>query len=749
MTSPIVFINVAEKIVTGLSYEQGKMVAEAYDFVTRIYDDRELPMGQPLIDLARGACIILAMLNTCAASRIAALLVPLPETSPRDWEGIESRYGSEVVGLVESVQRLLKLDEIGGGLIKQQQSLGKNAAQYRKEQAETLRKMMLAMASDMRVVLIRLAVRMAALRFVARTEKPTEANKVYALETLELYAPLANRLGIWQMKWELEDLSFWLLDAEAYKSIAKMLEDNREEREDFIAKAVEFVKKELLDIGIDAEISGRPKHIYSIWNKMHAKSLDFSEMTDVRALRIIVSDIKDCFAALDVVHRLWTPILDAFDDYISRPKSNGYRSLHTIVIPEDGMPLEVQIRTEEMHHFAEYGVAAHWRYKESGGSDFAAQRQYDEKLSWLRQVLSWQTDAFGPGAGDDDAHQAWVKKIKETKLDDRIYVLTPRAKVIELPKGATPIDFAYQVHTQVGHRCRGARVDGALVSLNTPLKSGQTVEIITAKGIDAGPSRDWLTPGFAVNSRTQSKIRAWFNAIEHEETIASGRNIVDRVLQREGKTAVNLDELATRLGFGRLEEFYLAVGRDNVNVRSIEQALHADIPEYEVKAPDVVLPKKSRATSITRGAQSGILVMGTEGMLTQLAKCCKPAPPDAIAGFVTRGKGVSIHRPNCKNFMEMQKRSPDRVMETSWGTADRETVYPVDIYVQANDRRGLLRDISDVFLREKLHVVGVNTKSSKEQAIMTFVVEVSSSSSLNRSLGMLMEVPGVLVARRV
>ena len=748
MASPIVFINVAEKISTGLSVEQARVLAQAYEFVVRIYDDKKLPMGLPLIDLARGACTNLAMLNTCLASRIAALFIPLPETNPKEWADIESRYGSEVVDLVENVQRLIKLREVGGGLI-QQQSQGKNAAQFRKEQAETLRKMMLAMASDMRVVLIRLAVRMAALRFVARSENPTEANRLYAQETLELYAPLANRLGIWQMKWELEDLSFWLLDAEAYKSIAKMLEDNREEREDFITNAIEFVKKELSAVGVTAEISGRPKHIYSIWSKMHAKSLDFSEMTDVRAMRIIVSDIKDCFTVLDVVHRLWTPILDAFDDYISRPKANGYRSLHTIVIPEDGMPLEVQIRTEEMHHFAEYGIAAHWRYKETGGSDYAAQRQYDEKLSWLRKILSWKTDAVEHITENDDAHQDWVQKIKETKLDDRIYVLTPRAQVIELPNGATPIDFAYQVHSQVGHRCRGARVDGTLVSLNTPLKNGQTVEIITAKAINAGPSRDWLTPGFTVSSRTQSKIRAWFNAIEHEETITHGRNMVDRILQREGKTAINLDVLAVRLGFARSEELYLAVGRDRLNARAVEQALYADPVEKEEKTPDAVLARKSRATSITSGAQSGILVMGTQGMLTQLAKCCKPAPPDTICGFVTRGKGVSIHRPTCKNFQEMQKRSPDRVIDTSWGNTDLQTVYPVDIYVLAKDRRGLLRDISDVFLREKLHVVGVNTKSNKEQASMTFVVEVNSSNSLNRSLGMLMEVPGVMVARRV
>ncbi|MDL2284833.1 bifunctional (p)ppGpp synthetase/guanosine-3',5'-bis(diphosphate) 3'-pyrophosphohydrolase [Oxalobacter sp. OttesenSCG-928-P03] len=748
MVSPITFVNVTEKIATGLSPEHSKLVADAYEFAVEVYDDKKLDSGQQVIDFSRTVCIILATLNTDPETRIAGLLMPLPEINPALWEKMEGRFGSEVVGLVDNVRQLLKLKDISGGLL-QQQVGGKNAGQFRKDQAETLRKMLLAMASDMRVVLIRLAARVAGLRYIAEIKKLSDVSEQYARETLELYAPLANRLGIWQMKWELEDLSFRFLEPDAYKSIAKMLEEKRVEREEFIEWAIRRVREELENAGIQAEISGRPKHIYSIWNKMHGKSLDFEQMHDVRALRIIVPDIKTCFAVLDIIHRMWTPILEEFDDYISRPKPNGYQSLHTIVIAEDDQALEVQIRTEEMHNFAEYGVASHWRYKETGGSDFAAQQQYDEKISWLRQLLSWKTDIVDSVNEADDIHRDWARKIKATTLDDRIYVLTPQARVIDLPKGATPIDFAYQVHTDVGHRCRGARVDGAMVPLNTRLKSGQTVEIITAKGIDAGPSRDWLNPEFAVNSRTHAKIRSWFNTIEHEETVASGRSVIDKILQREGKTSVNLEELAHKLGYAKLEEFLLAAGKDKINTRSVEQALHGEEPLKDAKTEDVVLPRKSRASSIMRGAKSGVLVVGAEGLLTQMARCCKPAPPDPIVGFVTRGKGVSIHRPDCKNFLEMQRKSPERVIETDWGTSDPDTVYPVDIFVLAGDRQGLLRDISDIFMREKLNVIGVNTQSNKGQARMSFTAEVSSTDSLNKAIQMIREVPGVLDVKRL
>lgn len=748
MVSPITLVNVVDKITTGLSPEHARQVRDAYEFAVEVYDDKNLDSGQLVIDFARTVCIILTTLNTDPETRIAGLFIPMPEISPKDWGTVESRYSTEVAGLVDNVRQLFRLGDISGGL--QQQITGKNAAQFRKDQAETLRKMLLAMASDMRVVMLRLAARVAGLRYIAETKNINETSEQYARETLDLYAPLANRLGIWQIKWELEDLSFRFLEPDAYKSIAKMLEEKRIEREEFIASAIKRVGEALDVAGIKAEISGRPKHIYSIWNKMHGKSLDFEQMHDVRALRIIVSDIKTCFAVLDIIHRFWTPILEEFDDYISRPKPNGYQSLHTIVIAEDGQPLEVQIRTEEMHNFAEYGVASHWRYKETGGSDFAVQQQYDEKISWLRQLLSWKTDVAENVAEQNDVHSDWVKKIKATTLDDRIYVLTPQARVIDLPKGATPIDFAYQVHTDVGHRCRGARVDGTMVPLNTPLKSGQTVEIITAKGIDAGPSRDWLNQTFAVNPRTLTKIRAWFNVIEHEEAISTGRGIIDKILQREGKTSVKLEDLARKLGYAKVDEFFLSAGKDKINTRSVEQALHGEESVKETKNEnDVVLPKKSRASSIMRGAKSGVLVVGTEGLLTQMARCCKPAPPDSIVGFVTRGKGVSIHRPDCKNFLEMEKQSPERVIQTDWSSSDLETVYPVDVFIFANDRQGLLRDISDIFMREKLNVIGVSTQSNKGQARMTFTAEVSSTDNLNKATQMIREVQGVLDVKRL
>ena len=608
--------------------------------------------------------------------------------------------------------------------------------------------MLLAMAADMRVVMIRLAARMASLRYLAKIKKDTGDRRQYAKETLEIYAPLANRLGIWQVKWELEDLSFRFIEPDAYKNIARSLEEKRTEREEFIRVMIERLKKELEKAGIRAEVYGRPKHIYSIYNKMRGKSLDFSQMYDLRAVRIIVDDIKSCFAVLDIVNRLWTPILEEFDDYISRPKPNGYQSLHTVVIAENGQPFEVQIRTQEMHRLAEYGVAAHWRYKETGGSTFVAQ-QYDEKISYLRQLLSWKTEVDDVVVDEDNAHKEWVEKIKATTLDDRIYVLTPQARVIDLPHGATPIDFAYQVHSDVGHRCRGARVDGVMVPLSTPLKSGQTVEIITAKGAtgNVGPSRDWLNPEYAVNPRTQAKIRAWFNGVEYQETVASGRSIIEKLLQREGKTAVNLEELARKLEFSKVEELFYAAGKDKLNLRNVEAVLHGNEAPKETRQDDDII-RKSRSSSVASGAKSGILVVGTEGLLTQMAKCCKPAPPDSIVGFVTRGKGVSIHRKDCKNFLEMEKKAPERVIQTAWGTPEPDTVYPVDIYVLANDRQGLLRDVSDIFMREKINVIGVHTQSHKGQARMSFTAEIASTDNLGKALQMIGEINGVIEVKR-
>jgi GTP pyrophosphokinase len=606
--------------------------------------------------------------------------------------------------------------------------------------------MVLAMAADMRVVMVRLASRITTLRYFADCKRDDSVTRQFASETMNLYAPLANRLGVWQLKWELEDLSFRFLEPLQYKRIAKMLEEKRLERESFVVSAIALLEAELKAAGVKAEVSGRPKHIYSIWKKMNGKGVDFDALYDVRAFRVIVDDIKDCYTVLGIVHNAWAPIPSEFDDYISRPKPNGYKSLHTVVVVDDGRPLEVQIRTREMHQFAEYGVAAHWRYKEAGGSNFSAQ-EYDGKIAWLRELLAWKTEVANAVVGQEALQREWVEKIKAASLDDRIYVLTPQARVIELPRGATPVDFAYYLHTDVGHRCRGARVDNVMVPLNTPLKNGQTVEIITVKSgsSQTGPSRDWMNVEYSASNRTRSKIRAWFNVIDQQETLNNGRALVEKTLQREGKTAVNLDELAHKLAFTSVEDLFLSVGKDEFSLRQIENVLR-DVPEPTIE--DEISIAKSRASSVMQGAKSGVLVFGTDGLMTQLAHCCKPAPPDEIIGFVTRGKGVSIHRISCKNFAEMRNKAPERVIQTSWGEHGKETVYPVDIFVLAQDRQGLLRDISEVFSREKINVTGVKTQSFKLQARMFFTTEITGTAQLQKALTVLREVGGVEEVRR-
>ncbi len=737
-------------IVAGLSPEDSARVLSALAFVEPLYAGKPIPSGQDALQFVQGVVSVLTALNVDAETRIAGLLFELHVLDLDAAATIEERFGKDIADLVAGVRQLMRFH----GLTFQhpQEVLrGKNAAQQAAAQVETLRKMLLAMATDMRVVLVRLASRVTTLRYFAENKLENETTAQYARETFDLYAPLANRLGIWQLKWELEDLSFRFIEPVTYKRIAKMLEEKRIERAEFVASAIDRLRTELTAADIKAEVSGRPKHIYSIWNKMRGKSIDFSELYDVRAFRVIVDDIKTCYTVLGIIHNIWVPIPKEFDDYISRPKQNGYQSLHTVVIAEDGRPLEVQIRTHEMHHFAEYGVAAHWRYKESGGSNFSAQK-YDEKIAWLRQLLAWKSEVSDAVVEQEDVRRDWVEKLKSTTLDERIYVLTPQARVIELPNGATPIDFAYHLHSDVGHRCRGARVDGVMVPLNTPLKNGQTVDIITVKsGPGVGPSRDWLSPGYAVSSRTRSKVRAWFNAIEQEETLAHGRAVLEKTLQREGKTAVNLEELAHKLGFAKVDDLCLSLGKDEFSPRQIEQVLHEGEEGKESKQaePDEAsITRKSRASSVVQGAKSGVLVVGTEGLMTQLARCCKPAPPDSIVGFVTRGKGVSIHRLTCKNFAEMSSKAPERVIQTEWGTSGKDTVYPVDIFVLAGDRQGLLRDISEIFLREKINVIGVSTQSVKGQARMGFTAEIGSTAQLIKALAVIREVKGVLEARR-
>jgi GTP pyrophosphokinase len=483
-------------------------------------------------------------------------------------------------------------------------------------------------------------------------------------------------------------------------------------------------------------VAGRPKHIYSIVKKMQGKSLDFAHVLDVRALRVITPDIKACYAVLGVVHSTWKPIDREFDDYIAHPKPNGYQSLHTVVVTDDGKPLEVQIRTQAMHEHAEYGVAAHWAYKEAGAKGYAgveAAGRYEQKIALVRQLLAMQTamSSAQSAAGS---------------VDDHIYVLTPQATIVELPRGATPIDFAYHVHTDLGHRCRGAKVDGQMVPLNTALKTGQTVEINALK--EGGPSRDWLNPelNFLASPRSRAKVRAWFNALQQEETIAQGRSLVDKLLQREGKTAVNLTDLAEKLGFKTPDALFEVVGKDEYSLRNVENALHVAAPEAAQAADaESLFIKKSRA----RG-DGGVLVVGVGSLLTQLAKCCKPVPPDLIGGFVTRGKGVSVHRRDCVNFKGLLQSNAERVIPVEWGEGGRndDALYPVDVVIEAADRQGLLRDISEVFAKEKINVVGVSTQTIKDTAYMTFTLEVRRSDVIPRALALVAEVKGVRHTRR-
>jgi GTP pyrophosphokinase len=691
-----------EPLAEGLAQAERALMARALEFAEPLYAGERLSTGEPAWTHALGLAAGLAAIGLDAPGRAAGILFAAPKYLD-DPEKLGAAFGDEISALAAGVEKLYQLRIATRG--------------SPAEQNEVLRKMLLGMVEDVRVVLIRLASRTQTLRWFSKNESPERA--AYARETLDIYAPLANRLGVWQLKWELEDLSFRFLEPELYKRIAAMIDERRLERERYIRNAMQLLSGELAALGIQAEMAGRPKHIFSIWNKMRTKNLDFSEVYDVRALRVIVPELKDCYAALGVVHNLWQPIPKEFDDYISRPKGNLYQSLHTAVIGPAGRTLEVQIRTREMHRQAEFGVAAHWRYKEPGKAS-----KLDEKVAWLRQLLAWRDEV----------------PIQKPQLDDAIYVLTPQGKVIDLPKGSTPVDFAYALHSDLGHRCRGARIDGHIVPLDTPLQSGSRVEVITAK--TGGPSRDWLNAerGFVKSARARHKIRQWFNAKALAETIVAGRAAVEKELRREGATHASLEGLASKLGFTKPDELFAAVARDEVNLRQLQTAVKG--VEAPPAAPEL---KKYRRPP---GGKASMLVVGMGGLATQLARCCKPVPPDPIRGFVTRGKGVSVHREDCASFKRLAERHPERVMETAWGRRDAESVYTVDMQVSAVDRRGLLRDIGDALAREKINVTAVRTQTRDELAFMRFTFDVGDAAQLKRALALVRGLKGVIRVAR-
>ena len=717
--------------------------------------------GEPLAEHSAAVVCILAELGTDAATRASALITVLPVVAgaagaATGQDALRKEFGSEVVTLVQGTRALLRLGDMAG-------QANDNAANGT-DQKEMQRKMLLAMAADLRIVLMRLASRLQSLRWHASSKTPYPPS--LARETMELYTPLANRLGIWQLKWEMEDLAFRFQEPEIYKTIARQLEEKRVEREAFIVAVVDALQGALAGAHIKAEVTGRPKHIYSIWNKMRIKNLQFNQLFDLRALRVIVDDERACYGVLALAHSLWTPVSNEFDDYISRPKPNGYRSLHTVVADAQGRTFEIQIRTHEMHQFAEYGMAAHWLYKESGakGGKVAATSGYDQKLAWMRQLLAWDKDGASPAPGQDDtvaaaqpeqpqpaASRPSRKQQDAVESGEHIYVMTPQARVIELPVGATPVDFAYYLHTDLGHRCRGARVDGQMVPLLTRLSTGQTVEIIAAKS--GGPSRDWLNTqlGFLASPRSRAKVRAWFNAIELQQRISQGQAMVEKELQRLGKTAINLEQLAQQLEFARADDLYVAVAKDEFSLRQIDylfvpqkgrlvdSALAASaMPEAKVY--------QSGVANVVKTGKSGVLVVGVDSLMTQLARCCRPAPPDQIAGFVTRGRGVSIHRHDCASYGALAQRHPERLIDVDWGDTG-EALYPVDISIHAQERDSLLRDVSEIFAKLRLNVVSVNTHSRRSLAHMVFTIEVKSGEQISKVLAALNELSGVSAGR--
>ncbi|MFO1399010.1 MAG: bifunctional (p)ppGpp synthetase/guanosine-3',5'-bis(diphosphate) 3'-pyrophosphohydrolase [Burkholderiales bacterium] len=697
----------------------------AFDFAREHSADAAMADGEPALDRALGAATILASLKLDADSVRGALLLGLPVAGRFDAEAVTARFGADVATLVAGVARMGGIRAVADAGNKEERAL----------QAENLRKMLLSMVEDIRVVLIKLAERTQALRSLVARETPWREQT--AREVIDLFAPLANRLGVWQLKWELEDLSLRALEPATYKSIAKMLDERRIDRERYIRDVMDTLRRELAAAGIKAEVSGRPKHIYSIWNKMRRKQSGIEALYDIRAVRILIDSVKDCYAALGIVHHLWTPLPREFDDYIAKPKANNYRSLHTAVIGPEEKSLEVQIRTFEMHQHSEFGVAAHWRYKEGTGHAARGDPTFDEKISWLRQVLDWK-DAVA------DTSEL-LSAFKESLFTDSIYVLTPQGKVIDLPRGATPVDFAYSVHTGLGHRCRGAKVDGQMVPLNYRLDNGQQVEIIAVK--QGGPSRDWLNPdlGYVHGNRARAKVRQWFKAQQHEETVAQGRALVERELARLGQTALKLDAVAAKAGFDKTDEFFAAFARDDINSKQVQTAIQA--VAQPAAAPVAVEPEVTMRQSRATGSGSGILVVGVDRLLTGLARCCKPAPPDPIVGFVTRGKGVTIHRAACSNVTRMRATQPERLITADWGEA-RDEVFPVDIVVEAMDRQGLLRDISEVLSREKINVTAANTLTRNMHSRMAFTVEVGSLDTLKRALALVRDVKGVLAAGR-
>ena len=714
-------------IAAGRQPKEVDKIRDAAHFAIEAHHGQKRASGEDYVNHTFAVAAIVHELGLDTDVVIAALLHDTVEDTPVTLTQIEKKFGADVASLVDGVTKMeviQEFSEINEGKSKQ---IAK---------AESLRKMMLAMVDDVRVVLVKLCDRLHNMRTLGAVK--AEKQRRVASETLEIFSPLANRLGVWQVKWELEDLSFRYLEPDAYKRIAKMLSERRIDRQRYIDEFIDELNSALVSRGIRADIKGRAKHIYSIWSKMQKKGLDFEQLYDVRAVRVLVHSVEECYAVLGAIHTKFKFIKGEFDDYIATPKENNYRSIHTAVIGPKGRVVEVQIRTHEMHEYNELGIAAHWRYKEGNNQNDAA---VNNKILWLRQLLEWKDEVA-------DASE-FIDRVKDEVFEDRVYVFSPKGKVVDLGLGSTPIDFAYAIHTEIGHRCRGARVNGKMVPLTHKLQTGEQVEIQTTK--EGGPSLDWLDPhkGYVQSKRARARIQHWFRHENREETISHGRNVLERELERMSVNQVSLDALAKQLGAEDADELFFKIVDGSIKPgRATMVAQRILSREEEEDEDQLEISFKSARANENRGA-ADLSIQGVSDLMTTLAKCCQPVPGDSVLGFVTRGAGITIHRRQCPNILYQQNTASERVVEVNWAQSDERT-YPMTVIINAFDRKGLLRDVSTVMADEKVNVLEMNTKTERKDFTvqMKAVVEVSSIEAMSKLLAKLDQLPNILSVKR-
>ncbi|HEY79929.1 MAG TPA: bifunctional (p)ppGpp synthetase/guanosine-3',5'-bis(diphosphate) 3'-pyrophosphohydrolase [Caldilineae bacterium] len=736
-----------DQILSKLKYmspEELIRVRQAYELAERLHRGQKRSSGEDYITHPLAVADILTDLKAGVDTIIAGLLHDVVEDCDYTPEEIEEQFGTRVMKLVMGVTKLSKqtareLEPTDGhGKPLNGNGHGARRAPTRKEEwAENMRQLFMSSVEHPLILVIKLADRLHNMRTLYGHSSEAKRRRI-AQETLEIFAPVANRLGMWQIKWELEDLSFRYLEPDTYQQIKHELAQRRETRERFVKQVEREIRRELDKAGIQGEVEGRPKHIYSIWRKMQRKGVPFKEIYDVHGFRIIVDTVADCYAVLGLIHNRWTPIPGEFDDYIARPKDNGYQSLHTAVIGPGGKHMEVQIRTREMHEMAEQGVAAHWRYKEDGGKYDAS---FANKVAWLRALVQYEEEE------GSDAEQM-VENIRTDLFSDRVYVFTPKGDLISLPAGATPVDFAYHIHTEVGHRCRGARVNGKLVKLNYQLQNRDRVEIITARR--GGPSRDWLNPnlGYVRTSRARSKIKSWFRKQDREQNIQAGRMALDRLL-KQLNIRIGFDEVARILEYDTVEDMLSALGYGDLSTERIAGKLidlqhQAKLEAMREQAPDEpdILPPQARP------GDRDVKIRGVEGLEYRMAKCCHPMPGEPIAGYITRGRGVTIHRQDCHNLLHLSEREPERIIDISWGI--ETPTYPVTILVKAWNRAGLLNDITRILANEKINIRGSTTKSNHRSPFASIIltIEVKNVSQLTRVMDLIDRVANVISVKR-